>query len=505
MNGLSLDKIDVEDRRAFIARQNECLDLLNGNVEKHYQNSASTLASLRAMSFWGSYPWKKLDSHPTKATLNSLLLSIFLSPLHFTEAILYLVMKYFQYMPYKTFRKLPSSKKTTAIYSPSHLLGEFTNSSLIGFWGSVKYLNPKLQSEVIWCLVPFKGPDSNHQKIVSEIKKIQSQGNFSIYPLASLFDLKLLLIVMKSTTMFQISYLRTLMRLITDKENRIDIELVKGSSFGRNLARTELNNQLLKSHLKLQINLEKCLFLMEGQSWEISLVEHASKKDIECHGVIHTPIRNSDTQILNYFLGTKDQVIVSRLKSVLCPGEESLQTLIKLGCNQNQLKLIEAQRFIESVESPKHRYSKESKKILFVADANKQTTESFLEQLAHFDNPEDYDFYIQPHPTFTPDNLNGCLIWNAASASEWGLVVFGSETSSYLQPKFHNSNAYFFLPLKDIPGDTVSKENVGFLSHLDKISSAIFNPIFPILESKSKMIRDDGFQLWKDRLNDIFS
>ena len=457
------------------------------------------------MSFWGTYPWKRLDAHPKKATLRGLLISILLSPLRIIEASLYLISKYFQYMPYKTFRETPSTKKTTFIYSPSHLLGEFTNSSLNGFWGKVKYLNPKLQSEVMWCLVPFKGPGSNHRKIVFEIKNIQSQGNFSIYPLASLFNLKSLLIVMKSTTVFQIRYLRTLMRLISNETNFIDDGFVKGSSFGRNLARTELNNQLLKSHLELQIELEKCLFLMEGQSWEISLVEHASKKHIECHGVIHTPIRNSDTQILNYFLGTKDEVIVSRLKSVLCPGEESLQTLRTLGCNQNQLKLIEAQRFLESVESPKHRYSKVSKKILFVADANKQTTDLFLEQLALFDNAENYDFYIQPHPTFTPDNLNGCLIWKADSATEWGLVIFGSETSSYLQPKFQNSNAYFFLPLKNTPGDIVSGENVRFLSHLDKISSAIFNPIFPILDSKSRIIRDDGFQLWKDRLNDIFS
>jgi hypothetical protein len=505
VDGLSLDKNDFEDRRVFIAGQRENLDLLSAYLEKRNQNSASFLTSLRSMSFWGTYPWKRLDARPKKATFGGLLISILLSPLRIIEASLYLIAKYFQYMPYKIFREFAASRKTISIYSPSHLLNEFSNPSINGFWGNVKYLNPSLQSGVIWCLVPFKGPNSNHRKIVSEIKNIQAQGKFSIYPLASLFDLKLLMIVIKHITVFQIEYLRRLIRLILIDRNFIDYRLVNRSAFGRNLARTELNNQLFKFHFELQVDLKKCLFLMEGQSWEISLVEHASKKDIECHGVIHTPIRFNDTQILNYFLGTKDQMFVSLLKSVLCPGEESLQTLRALGCKQNQLKLIEAQRFVEPSEYSKHGYSKTSKKILFVADANKETTESFLQQRAVFNNTLDYEFYIQPHPSFTPHNLHGCLIWNGDSASEWGLVIFGSETSSYLQPKFYDSNAYFFLPFEVTSGDIVPSESEGFLNHLDKISSAVLNPIFPSLVSKSKILRSDDFQLWKDRLNEIFS
>jgi hypothetical protein len=243
---------------------------------------------------------------------------------------------------------------------------------------------------------------------------------------------------------------------------------------------------------------------MEGQSWEIALNDLALKSGLCSWGVIHTPLRAKDSQILNYFLKSDEQSFVERNIRVCCPGRSSLKTLSDLGLPINQLQIVESQRFIHAQDSKYFTYSRLSRKVLYVADTNIQTTEQFAKVIASLEgkneNP-DLDFFLQPHPSQSHLEFARLPLVDYLKTSEFGVVIFGPETSSYLQPEFSESNIRVFSPL-------ASSNRVNSIIPEVQDSGDLENSIVSLFKldkgDDSIILRDDSFEKWRKVIDELF-
>jgi hypothetical protein len=247
---------------------------------------------------------------------------------------------------------------------------------------------------------------------------------------------------------------------------------------------------------------------MEGQSWEIALVDEADKFGNQTIGVMHTPLRKSDSQILNYLLHQNNEVFVQKIGRILCPSEGCISSMQALGIPSSCLQLVEAQRFSSPAIRSRHAYSQDSKRLLYVADASSINSRFFqLQILKILDNDGfgELEFFIQEHPSGTPIISNLFKSWDSKKSGSWGLIIFGPETSAYLQPEFEDSSGRILAPVSiDIKYPVTRDASIPLFEDLSQILESILEPHVIGVGGHSFVHRNPDFPRWREVISEIF-
>lgn len=504
-SGVFLGSEFLHNQKAYIRDMSTYLaNLSNPKTRLLSENLKSTI---RVMPTWGHYPWRKFEDIPAEISIKDSLKLLSQLPIHVLLSLAYLLTKYFQYLPYRGTNAKCASQTKLSFFSPCVHLDEFVESDVLGFWGEVKQLDQRLKSEANWFLIPYKAPGMSHRNIARQISEVHNRSEFSIFPIASLFDLRLLAKACIRVTNFH-HYVGSLAlrRLLAFKAGN-SVGVVDTKNLGVGIARVELNHYLIESTFSRFKSLKYIFHLLEGQSWEIALRLHANQLNIGTIGVVHTPIRKQDSQILNYLISNDGELSFSSVGKILCPSQDSVTYLEELGVSSSLLQLVEAQRFSDRSTNSEHSYSTASRKLLYVADANPINSEYFQHQiLEHLENAgiEPFDVHIQSHPAGTPILSSTFKSWLSTARGEWGLVIFGPETSAYLQPEFANSNIGIYKPRYLIPTIYPDEaEKIPLIKDFTLVSESILNPYILGERNSSLIYRNYNFPEWRKVIHDV--
>jgi hypothetical protein len=503
VRGDRLETRNLLAMKAYIAAVSHTLKIVLQAVDQSRQKE-SLPRTIRAMAFWGTYPWRSYGYSPKPlSAFGYLTLSLSL-PLRALQGMMYLAIKYIQYLSYRSFKKIDYSMMSLGVFSPSLHLREFTNRSYIGFWGETKFLHVNMAVKTVWFLVPFKPHGNSNRQLVQQIRQINQESQFKLIPLASFLSLKILGIAIRDVVSFHVFVAKLLSHEFRGQSDIRVCWIFDANNLGAGIARTELNRNLLTIAVARGNQLKNILHLMEGQSWEIALNDLAARSGLGSWGVIHTPLRTQDSQILNYLLRGDGERLVEMNNKVCCPGRSSLKTLCDLGVPRNQLQIVESQRFIHTQNSRNITYSRSSRKVLYVADTNAETTEQFAKLIAILESQLeklDLDFFLQPHPSQSHLEFAQLPAVKHLDVGEFGVVIFGPETSSYLQPEFSESNIRVFSPLASSLSVNSIIPQVQDLIDI-KIS---IQSLFRLDNGDDSIIlRDDSFKKWRKVIDELF-
>lgn len=504
MEQLKNKKLSV--KQAYIANLGSALTIIFQLAQnsRHKDNFKKTI---RAMSIWGSYPWRRLDLVQQQVSTFKLSLRLFSVPFNAIHGVFYFIFKFMQYCSYRKLRQLDYSTKEVGMFSPSFHLSEFSDHSHVGFWGEIKFLHTIFSVKTAWFLIPYKQPKFSHRQMSKMVSRINQETEFDLIPLAAYFGFGVLVKAIFEFIVFHAFVMKILMREIIFRTNHVSAWVLHSINLGKSLSKTELNRHLIASIFARENELKNCFHLMEGQSWEIALNHLSINSNFRCWGVIHTPLRWEDSQILNYFLKIEGKSLAEDMKGICCPGKLSSHYLQELGLSSSSLRLVEAQRFIHSRELGKFNYCRNSRRILYVSDANLETTKAFSDLARHEigqkSNP-DIEFFIQPHPSQVNIGFFGLHKVNYSEEREFGIVVFGPETSSFLQPEFSESNIRIFTPISTPNQVPLGAEAmIPRLEMLSNIEQHIKNPFILNPADDSIILKDAYFKKWRKIINEI--
>ena len=495
----------LRDQKAYIRDMGKYLSSLSN--PKMRLLSENLKATIRVMPEWGQYPWRKYEDLPFEFTIYNSFKLLLLLPLQVLFSLAYLLAKYFQYLPYRRTKAVGANQTRLSFFSPCVHLEEFVEPDVLGFWGEVKFLDPRLKSEATWFLIPYKAPGISHRKIARQISRVQINSDFSIFSIASLFDLTLLVKACTRVIKFQYYIGSLALRKLLSLTTVDSVGIIETENLGVGIARVELNHYLIESALSKFRPLQYVFHLMEGQSWEIALRHHANGLNLKTVGVIHTPIRRQDSQILNHLIHQDGELSLSSIEKILCPSQDGARYLEDLGVLSSSLQLVEAQRFSHRSTISEHSYSNSSRKLLYVADASSINSEYFQRQiLGHLETVggEAFDVHLQSHPAGTPILSSTFRSWSAKERGEWGLVIFGPETSAYLQPEFANSNVRIYRPRNFLSKtSTVEAHEIPLLEDFGFVLESILDP-FILGEANGSLInRNFDFPEWRKVIHDV--
>ncbi len=504
-SGVFLESEFFPDQEVYIQDMSNYLsNLINPKTRLLSENLKATI---RVMPAWGRYPWRKYEDLPVEFTINNALKLLLLIPFQVLFSLTYLVTKYLQYLPYRRTKAFGANQTRLGFFSPSVHLEEFVDPDVLGFWGQVKFLDSRLKSEAIWFLIPYKPPGISHRRNARRISDLQVNSDFSIFPIASLFDLSLLAKTCIRVIKFKYYIGSLALRKLLSLPTVDSVGIIDRENLGSGVARVELNHYLIESALSKFRQLKYVLHLMEGQSWEIALRLHANRLNLKTLGVIHTPIRRQDSQILNHLIHQDGEPPFSNAQKILCPSQDSAKYLESLGVSSSSLQLVEAQRFAHRAAISQHTYSSGSRKLLYVADASPINSEHFQSQiLGHLEavGGGAFDVHLQPHPAGTPILSSTFKPWSAKECGEWGLVIFGPETSAYLQPEFANSNVRIFKPQNVLTKTPpIDAHEIPLMEDFASILESILNP-FILGETIHYLInRNFDFPEWRRVIHEV--
>lgn len=502
-----MDSRTLLAKQAYISSLGRCLTDINqsAHASSHRDNFHKTI---RAMSIWGSYPWRRLDDLPRQVGALSLLVRFLSIPLSSIKGIIYFVYKYLEYFPYRGFRRLDYSKRKVGLFSPTLHLSEFSNRSYTGFWGEIKYLDSALRVDTAWFLIPYKPIGISNRQIAREISRISQEEEFLLIPLSAFLTLRVTTRAIFQFISFHAFIAKLLLREIVTRPKHDFSWVLNSIDLGSSLSRTELNRHLITTCLAKDNQLKHCLHLMEGQSWEIVLNDLSTESNFGCWGVIHTPLRGEDSQILNYLLAINGKSIAEQMRGICCPGELSFEFFQELGLTKKQLRLIEAQRFSHYGDSQKFTYSKSSKKVLYVADANLETTKlfaGFATRKIAMEGDSDLQFFIQPHPSQVHLDFGMLQKLDAVDSREFGIIIFGPETSSFLQSEFGESNIRIFSPLSASSYSPLGVEwKIPRIDAIESVGDQIESLFKLSVNANSIAIKDTSFKKWRMLIDELF-
>ena len=506
MSGRSLDSINLSAKQAYIASLGRCLASLNQSAHASRQKD-NFQRSIRAMSIWGAYPWRRLDNLPRRISALSLLVRFLTIPLSTINGVLYFSFKYLEYLPYRQFRKLDYSKRKVGVFSPTLHLKEFSDRSYTGFWGELKFLDSSLRADTAWFLIPYRPIGASNRRIAREISHINQGEEFLLIPLAAFLSFGVLIEAIFQVLSFH-AFIAKLFLLELINHSNDKLSYVLGFiDLGISLSRTELNRHFITSAMSGENQLKNCIHLMEGQSWEIALNDLSSHSNFGCWGVIHTPLRGEDSQILNYLLAINGKSLAEQMQGICCPGELSLNYLRELGLTKKLLRLVEAQRFNHYREVQKFTYSNNSKKILYVADANLETTKLFVgfsRSVIAKERNLDLQFFIQPHPSQVHLEFEMLQKLDVAENREFGLIIFGPQTSSFIQSEFGVSNIRIFSPFTEVSYSPLGVEcMIPRIEAIDSVGDQIKNQFKLGVSADSIAIKDSSFTKWRLLIDEL--
>jgi len=393
------------------------------------------------------------------------------------------------------------------VFSPTLHLKEFSDRSYTGFWGELKFLDNSFSADTAWFLIPYKPIAASNRQMAREISHINQGEEFLLIPLAAFLSFGVLIKAIFQVISFH-AFIAKLFLLELINHSNDNISCILGSiDLGISLSRTELNRHLITRATTGVNQLKNCIHLMEGQSWEIALNDLSRECNFGCWGLIHTPLRGEDSQILNYLLAINGKSLAEQMQGICCPGELSLNYLQELGLTKKQLRLVEAQRFNHYGEVQKFTYSNNSKKILYVADANLETTKLFVgfstSDIATGRNLG-LKYFIQPHPSQVHLDFEMLQKLEVADNREFGLIIFGPETSSFLQSEFGESNIRIFSPLAEVSYSPLGVEcMIPRIEVTESVEEQIKNQFKLGVSADSIAIKDSNFTKWRLLIDEL--
>lgn len=495
-------KSTVDDKRRLYIEKIE--ELFKASLPQDpLRDNGNLIHLIRILPAWGRYPWRSLDlsnetrqdSDKHRSGFKNLirLLSVF------GISTGYLLAKYLAYTPYKRFK--PHFDKTAQIawISPSTHLPEFESSNYLGFWGGIKWSGEQRVETSIWVQLPYRNLQQSHRMTATKIYGINRNTKFTIIPLAHLFTFRILMKSIKWTVVLHF-YLARKLYSRNFHASAEDLAVFISESFGAPISRSILNDLLLEQFFRSFKHIRCSIFLLEGQSWELSAIRHARKSGSQVIGNLHVPLRNTDTQILNHFIFDIPNSEDYCLDQILCSDVESYEDLKMLASASTQIRIVEAQRFImpQSLISKRHWHDPKSHKILYVADSNIHRTITFINWVESLESSH-LDFYIQSHPASPLLPIGAPLKMAPLESHGYSLILFGKETSAFLQAEFSESNIAFFDPDNDkdrkksisVVG---TQSDLNFLLDNEKRSNRNFQSLFNL---------DPEFTKWKEVLSEI--
>ena len=111
------------------------------------------------------------------------------------------------------------------------------------------------------------------------------------------------------------------------------------------------------------------------------------------------------------------------------------------------------------------------------------------------------DFFLQPHPSQSHLEFARLPLVDYLNPSEFGVVIFGPETSTYLQPEFSESNIRVFSP-------SVSSDKVNSIIPQVQDSADVEISIESLFKldkgDDSIILRDDSFEKWRKVIDELF-
>lgn len=492
----------------FIRKLSELLQFLEECINLSNSRGSDLRKLIRSMNFWGEYPWKSSDFSIEKKCYALKLFFLLALPARILEAIFYLVSRYFLYFFYRNTNSVNISRNPVAFFSPSTNLEEFLTRSKTGFWGELKYLHPKLKLNTVWFLIPNKPRGISHLEFSKTLRKISHASHFALFPLAQYFYLKVLITTIRNVCTYHFFVSSLIARFFFNQYSDSILQIFNERNLGKGIAAIALNKSLIEVSLKKSPQLQTIIHLMEGQPWEISLLQEAKAMDISSISVIHTPIRKLDTQILNYFITQRGEQPASYTSKVMAPGMDSALQLKQLGLKEEKVCIVEAHRFIPFVSRGEQTYSNESKDVLFVADANIQNTIAFIQMVEELNSIEktELNFFIQMHPASPHYELDNFQIWEPKSPKEWGIVIFGPETTAFLQDEYSNANIAVFVEQKRLSGSfEIFPMNFSKIHNGAQIKKFIMKPAVLNFSTTQILLKDNSFRVWRKELYEIFN
>jgi len=501
-----LNTRNLLEKRAYIARMGQDLSEMFSSAQ-YSRHKVNFRRTIRAMSLWGSYPWKSFNYQPKQVKSLGFLRLLLSLPFRTFQGIVYFAVKYLEYYPFRRFRNVDFASRKLAVFSPSLHLLEFTDRTYTGFWGEIKFLNDSIAGNTAWFLVPFKSKGTSNRQTAREITRVHQETDFLLIPLASFYSLKVMSrAIIEFVTFHRFIAKVLLIEAIGHHKNGFTWAF-DAQSLGIGLSRTELNRHLISASLAQENQLKNCLHLMEGQSWEIALNDIAGASQFNCWGVIHTPLRSQDSQILNYLLAIDEENLAERMQGICCPGQLTIESLEALGISSSQFRLIEAQRFNHYQTTLNFKYSRESRRVLYVSDANIETTELFAELIAEKswnDALSQVQFLLKAHPSQTHMEFTQLPRWDASDSVEFGLVIFGPETSSCLQPEFSGSNIRTFKSNAMASNPLIGAEiRIPLIETLENLEDFIENPFTLDMSDESIIAKDLNLKKWRKLIDEL--
>jgi hypothetical protein len=456
---------------------------------------------IRVLPTWGRYPWIDLNlslDTKVKTRKSQLLYKIVLS---FILTVIYFIGKYFSYLPYRTVKPQGPTKNHVAWFSPSIHLDEFLDEDIVGFWGKAKTLDLAIKRNSIWYQIPFRLPKESHLQISKQMKFINETTDYCLLPIARFCTV---ITVLKST----LNSFR-LHKRIYDIWNSDNFHKIKPGicslildDLGFPIGRTVLNDSLLDAAIQHESTIKAGLTLLEGQPWELSLIHYIARSGGKVIGNIHIPLRERDTQILNHFLNDDYLFHSYPLNKIICSDLGTEEQLLRVKNPGTKLALVEAQRFFDADENfckvLVHNF--DSNQILYVEDSNFENTLLF-ESLVSELSSKQYRFFVKTHPASPRKLKPDFSSFSESESLEFALVIFGADTSSYLQSSYRKSNVALLSKTKG-PVSATS----GHLPQIDStqdLLKAIHSTFNMESNGNTGLLQDSEFKRWRRVLNEL--
>jgi hypothetical protein len=195
------------------------------------------------------------------------------------------------------------------------------------------------------------------------------------------------------------------------------------------------------------------------------------------------------------------------MQGICCPGQLTIESLEALGISSGQFRLIEAQRFNHYKTTLKFKYSRYSRRVLYVSDANIETTELFAKLIAEKAGNHvlpQVQFLLKAHPSQTHLEFTQLTRWDVSESVEFGLVIFGPETSSYLQPEFSGSNIRTFKSNAMTSNPLLGAEiMIPLIETLENLEDFIENPFTLDTSDESIIVKDLNFKKWRNLIDEL--
>jgi len=357
--------------------------------------------------------------------------------------LFYIVIKKFQYLPYRCLKKMEYENNKLFWVGPTYRIEEFEesyNTTTGSIWGSVKFIDNSIESSC-YVLIPYLDKSfKNHFQQAKKIYNLNKKMKFRIYPIAaSLDNLTILKVLKRYHKCAQNNY--SIISKLYKQNSRINLTRHLDCYLnGRDIAEVLLNEELI-SNFANSVKISSFLFAnCEGQPWEISLrYSNFFQKNILLHLVFSLPDSEKNCNLTNHLLfPIKDNI------KILTGFRENLAILKGISSKH---EVVEPQRFI--TVNPELKFKASIKNVIYFCDLNDDRTLNFFKLVEEFCKfNQKIKFGVKLHPASKRKNLelnsSISVVKGDFRKFDPDTFIFGANTSSIFQSEYRLIRKFIF-------------------------------------------------------------